>query len=721
MSVPQWLNGAYSSAGPSFSFVGNKLVAVWKGAGNDNRIWCSTASFTNWEGWSEAQWSNPAPLAGANFATTLAPCLTDPITYPDGSSGVSLFWRSASDKSIWNAAYDGANWSEASQVPGAISDAAPAATYYKGNLIAAWRGEGSDQQVHWSVLPGASSAPIKPLPKWGPPSVVPGVGGTSDAPALAAAASGVYLVWKGESSDPRIFYSTYDGNTWTAQQLVPGVGGTSQGPVARAAAVGPTLTDNIWLAWKGEGNDERVFYSGFDATSKQWAPQQALPVAATNGRPALVSYDASIYSAWTDAAGSAIFWGALLQISAPAAPPPVATATFQPPAWSTSDGNTIGGRVTLTVRSDGTWTVDFDTWNGPGVPTYNFQIRSYLIGPNVPVLLLSHSDSIGNNVQNRVDKPYTESGMNPMIILHWDAINSPTTQFQVKVDFQLSGVLGFIEAVVTDLLDLGVGAVGAAIGAVIAVTREAIGSLNLNLGPGATIGVIAGAAVFVIGAFAGAPLGSAAVLGTVAGVATGAVANALIQSRAMIPNEIMMAQEVFGSELNCANVMFTNFNDSSGRAMTAPGVDGRTYCNFGPLYAADMTAQYNGAYPDPGELMIHELTHAWQIQHNSFIPGFVCSGFVNQANYTFGDNVYRYGPPGPPWQSYNLEQQASIVNEWFAGKLDPPTSDFPAPQSSFNRMDPNNPYIMYIKNNILTGSAGYSNSLLDDQAAEASA
>jgi len=40
--------------------------------------------------------------------------------------------------------------------------------------------------------------------------------------------------------------------------------------------------------------------------------------------------------------------------------------------------------------------------------------------------------------------------------------------------------------------------------------------------------------------------------------------------------------------------------------------------------------------PVNGERLIHEFTHAWQIQHNSFVPGFVCSGIVNQGAFSGG-------------------------------------------------------------------------------------
>lgn len=40
---------------------------------------------------------------------------------------------------------------------------------------------------------------------------------------------------------------------------------------------------------------------------------------------------------------------------------------------------------------------------------------------------------------------------------------------------------------------------------------------------------------------------------------------------------------------------------------------------------------------------------------------------INQANDTFGDDVYAFGPAGPGWDSLNLEQQGGIVDEWFGG------------------------------------------------------
>ena len=309
----------------------------------------------------------------------------------------------------------------------------------------------------------------------------------------------------------------------------------------------------------------------------------------------------------------------------------------------------------------------------------------------------------GDLLKGQGEETHQESGTNPLISIYWNEIVSSAV-FTVQHDQRLGGVLGWL---VNDLINLGSAAAGFAIGAIIGVTREAIGWLGTTLGPGGTIGVIAGVAVFAVGALAGLPLGSAVILGTVAGVASGAVANALIKTRAMTHDEISAAQTVFGSEVPYENVLFTNLAGQNGRAFTAPGVDGKTYCNLGSVFDNTL-GPGNNAYPYKGEVMIHELTHAWQIAHNSFVPGLLCSAIVNQSAYNQGDNVYAYGPAGPDWSAFNLEQQGAIVNQWYAGNNDGGT-----PQGQFVAMDKSaNPYYKYIKGNILAGAAGFSTSWL---------
>lgn len=373
------------------------------------------------------------------------------------------------------------------------------------------------------------------------------------------------------------------------------------------------------------------------------------------------------------------------------------TKTFSQ-EWTTPSGTALGGNITLVINSDGTYTIDFRTFSSSVLEPFDFWLRAYLQAPGIGTLFFYHAGHVSGD---GTDDTHPEAGSNPLIATYWNEI-AASAQFSVAHDYKGAGVFGTLEDLVDDLLDIVAGAVGAVVGAVIAVTREALGWLGVTLGPGATIGVIAGVVVFAIGAIAGFGVGAALILGTVAGIVAGAVSNALISYRPMNAAEIQLAQQVFSSELPYNNVMLTNLSGLGGRSFTAPGVDGKTYCNLGAHYDNTLSTG-SGDYTAKGELLIHELTHAWQIAHNSFVPGFVCSGVVNQANYVMGDDIYAYGAAGPPWASFNLEQQATIVNEWFGGNGN---SEGQGP------MNKSNPYYRYISGNILTGSAGYSTSWL---------
>ena len=339
------------------------------------------------------------------------------------------------------------------------------------------------------------------------------------------------------------------------------------------------------------------------------------------------------------------------------------------------------------MQSNGNYQIMFHMHSSSTLGNFDFDLRAYLNVPNGPTFFFHHSGHVSG-----VDSTnYPESGTNPLIAMYWSGIQS-SGNFTVAKDYKWGGVVGTLDGLVKDILDFGASVVGTALGTVIAVTREAISWIHANLGPGGTLGVLAGVVVFVAATLVTGG-GAALILGTVAGVAVGAVSNALIHSRPLAQPEIDLARTVFGNTLPYDKVILTNLGGMNGRAFTAPGIDGKTYCNLGHAYD-NPRGGYPQAYPANGQELIHELTHAWQIAHSTFLPGWMCSGIVNQANYSFGDNVYAYGQVGPDWSSFNLEQQGAIVDQWFGGN---------GRTGSNKPMDQANPYYRYIRDNILHG------------------
>jgi hypothetical protein len=203
--------------------------------------------------------------------------------------------------------------------------------------------------------------------------------------------------------------------------------------------------------------------------------------------------------------------------------------------------------------------------------------------------------------------------------MHWSDIQQG--KLWVTKDYSATGVLGFAQDLAQTLLDIGAAVVGGAIGVVIGIGNE-IGQIFGNLGIGGVIGVFAGVAVF---AFTGG-----IAIAVIAGVAAGAVTNALIKQRQITQAEYDFCNMAFAGQLPPPDqLMITNLSGLGDRAFTMPGVDRKIYLNMGNGYDDPLDWKPNGAYRVPGQVLVHELTHAWQIHHASFVPGLVCAGIVN--------------------------------------------------------------------------------------------
>ena len=64
------------------------------------------------------------------------------------------------------------------------------------------------------------------------------------------------------------------------------------------------------------------------------------------------------------------------------------------------------------------------------------------------------------------------------------------------------------------------------------------------------------------------------------------------------------------------------------------------------------------------ELLIHELTHVWQGHHSTWAWTVQGSSIYHQARH--GDAAYDYDKSNyKDWSSYNPEQQAQIVEDWY--------------------------------------------------------
>ena len=368
-------------------------------------------------------------------------------------------------------------------------------------------------------------------------------------------------------------------------------------------------------------------------------------------------------------------------------------------------GAAMGGEVSITLHRDGSYRFS-GFMRATGAFSFSFRVGAVVRSPSGQVTVAAqHSGKVfGTDTPGDRQNNWDEMGTKPeemkFIRNVWPDISAG--HMAVSRSSELSGVTGTATDIVKDVAEFLIVAETLGVGLTICLLiGSELGEAGVDvpgLGGVVGLGIVAGS-LYIWGPLA---IGPAIILG----VAAGAIVDSMVKIRRLRPEEEDFARDVFGGSLDFDRIRLTNLSGMSTRPFTIPTVDNTILVNLGNSFDTPTTAVFPGKVP--GQLLIHELTHAWQIQHASledgYVPGWLCEGIGEQVLQ--GSAAYNYGPPGPPWRSFGVEAQAHMVDEWFAGtgqQTPPPLPPGFEPRAA--QMNPDGPYFGYIDNNIRAGVA----------------
>jgi hypothetical protein len=357
-------------------------------------------------------------------------------------------------------------------------------------------------------------------------------------------------------------------------------------------------------------------------------------------------------------------------------------------------GAALGGRAAIELKNDGSYTFS-GSMRATGFPSFSFRVVAVVKSATGNVLVAAtHSGRVfGTDTPGDRENDWSEVGANQNTIKAirnvWPDISGGSIEVRYSED--LAGVLGGLEDVLKAFAEFIVAdiALGPAVAACLVIGSEA-SNVGISLpGLGGIVGLVAVAGgVCIIGPDAIIPA-------IVADLAYGEVVDAMVAIRPLHDDEIAFADQVFMGSLDYTRIRVTNLSGKGTHAFTAPTVDGTILLNLGNAHDDPSHAVYpNSSYPCPGQILIHELTHAWQIEHASLSDGYVPGLMCNAIGTVLKTDPYIYGPAGQPWSSFNIEAQGAIVDQWFGGN---------GRQQGQSSMDETSPYFAYITNNIWLG------------------
>ena len=326
---------------------------------------------------------------------------------------------------------------------------------------------------------------------------------------------------------------------------------------------------------------------------------------------------------------------------------------------TTPAGTALGGFAELEIRNDGNITFR-GHMHGSGLDPYAFRIGYFLRATNLGLVL---SDVFSSRVGGTLgggprDRDWNVTSHSPLLKAHWASFRDSQAEFHKW--YEDTGVLDTLESLILPITEFLVVRVlaGAATAAVLVLgpALARIADFPVAVPPGIPGAVILGGVVFIFGPLAVVPA-------VVAGVAVAQAAD--IKTRRMHPAEIAEAVKVFGDTLPIDRIRVSNLTK---RALNPFG-ESRPFCTANP---ADNTILIGMGEAFKREDLvgdhdfIHELTHAWQLEHRAFAPEDIW-GDIERPFLSAQAEAELYGPftDQRPWRDMHSEGQARTVESWY--------------------------------------------------------
>lgn len=333
----------------------------------------------------------------------------------------------------------------------------------------------------------------------------------------------------------------------------------------------------------------------------------------------------------------------------------------------TPNGISLGGNIDATISSNGHWQIQTHVHNS-GAIKYNYQLVVKIVTSNGIVYAFQHGGS-AEGTENfdishgpRRDDDWNNSGSAIIVQSNWNLINNGNLQWRMFYSDDIASVFSDLaNSVAGDgklLITLAGDVVTQTVNGVAHVFNQTVDGIG-NLAKCAVQDIkgIADATGFFINQ-----------AGQYIYFAGGGFFNLVLHG------DFPQTRSIHQDEYNWANAMVFNntlppidkiklFNFTSNddhRFYTWPGIGDYIYMNIGDAFNNPMTyLDASRCYPAPGQVFIHELTHAWQIWH--YTPIGMTQRYLNEGGSSMA-NYQLNCPPNTINTNYKIEQEATMVD-----------------------------------------------------------
>jgi len=352
-----------------------------------------------------------------------------------------------------------------------------------------------------------------------------------------------------------------------------------------------------------------------------------------------------------------------------------------------STDTSLSGDVVMDIWTDGTYLLRGHIHNSRWDP-YDYSVLTTLRSQPVVGDAISHQaghvDGTGSEFTPDRDDYWSNMGFNPLILHNFAEFQAGT--LDTDTQYKNSGLGGFLDNLGPMLLDLAANALlpgRSLLG--FPLLGKGLEALLKQIVPGG--GERAGLFVKYGTAFFMSPGGLIPAL--VAGAILNEISEEMIGYREIHDEEKTFARRVFGDTLDNIfhRVRLTNLTNFKGTAIVVPllglfGGEDIITVNMGEHYEKLLEGEHR-------QKLIHELVHVWQIKYAAFTPHWA---LWTLAEHWDPGGAYKYWLDDRRWSGYEYEEQAALVEDWFAGHINDADGEL---ESDAAKADPRFRYIVH--------------------------
>lgn len=152
--------------------------------------------------------------------------------------------------------------------------------------------------------------------------------------------------------------------------------------------------------------------------------------------------------------------------------------------------------------------------------------------------------------------------------------------------------------------------------------------------------------------------------GTVFALGADGLAALASDTRTLRPEEYELAQLVFKHTLPARDdILVSDGKGAGGKPFTYPRFDNKMILNVGATWKSDLRELISGRCSEYGQFLVHELVHVWQYHNNDAAVSYLADAFWTKV---FNDDYDPGVELNEDWDSFGIEEQGAIVDEWFA-------------------------------------------------------